>query len=147
MSESLRMNPPVTVSTQLMATENLTIGNYKILKGQPMSICMFYMANSPEYWQRSEDYLPERFDPTSELFLRPDGKKRHPMCFGPFLGGKRVCLGKTFAENIGKCVVALLASQLDFSFVDEAVRNEKPPYTFFHLPPVIDLKATLAPQF
>ena len=142
------MNPPVRYSTQLMPTEDLTLGDtYKILKGQPISMCIAYMANNPEHWRRPEDYLPERFDPTSELFLRPDGKKRHPMCFGPFLGGKRICLGKTFAESIGKCVVALFVSQLDFNFVDEAVRNEKPPYTFLHLPPVIDMRATIAPQF
>jgi cytochrome P450 len=40
------------------------------------------------------------------------------MSYGPFLGGKRVCLGKTFAENIGKTILSILFTSLDFEFVD-----------------------------
>ena len=29
-------------------------------------------------WQRPREFLPDRFDPNSPLFLTPDGKKRKP---------------------------------------------------------------------
>lgn len=32
------------------------------------------------------------------------------MSFGPFLGGKRVCLGKTFAENVLKSLLPIILS-------------------------------------
>jgi cytochrome P450 len=42
------------------------------------------------------------------------------MSFVPFLGGKRVCVGKTFAENAFKVVLPLiLKGYSDFEFVDE----------------------------
>ena len=39
------------------------------------------------------------------MYLTPSNKKRHPLSFSPFFGGKRICIGKTFAEIIGKYVV------------------------------------------
>jgi cytochrome P450 len=62
-------------------------------------IDMYHLHRNPKDWVRPEEFIPERFDPKSEFFLRADGTKRHPMAFGPFLGGKRVCLGKTFVET------------------------------------------------
>jgi cytochrome P450 len=59
------------------------------------------------------------------------------MSYGPFLGGKRVCLGKTFAENIGKCVLAIIMLQVDFDFVDPKDKMEKPGNMFFHAEPQI----------
>ncbi len=52
------------------------------------------------------------------------------MSFGPFLGGKRICLGKTFAENIGKCVLAIICSQLEFEFSDKKLYEVKPLNSF-----------------
>jgi cytochrome P450 len=49
------------------------------------------------------------------------------MSFVPFLGGKRVCVGKTFAENTFKVVLPLiLKAYSDFDFVDEAHYKVKP---------------------
>ena len=48
------------------------------------------------------------------------------MSYGPFLGGKRICLGKTFAENIGKCILPIIICQLDMTFVDQDLYLRKP---------------------
>jgi cytochrome P450 len=71
---------------------------------------MFNLHKNPAEWIDPDRYIPERFDPESKYALTPKGTKRHPMSFGPFLGGKRICLGKTFAENIGKCVLPIIIS-------------------------------------
>ena len=42
------------------------------------------------------------------------------MSFGPFLGGKRISLGKTFAENKGKSVLPIILSQLNFQFPERS---------------------------
>ena len=42
------------------------------------------------------------------------------MSFGPFLGGKRVCIGKTFAEQSSKFIVAMFLYKFgNLEFVDK----------------------------
>ena len=50
--------------------------------------------------------------------LTPDGKPRNPQAFTPFMGGKRICLGKTFAEVTIRFTVPLLFHAFDFEFVN-----------------------------
>jgi cytochrome P450 len=50
--------------------------------------------------------------------LTADGKPRNPLAFTPFMGGKRVCLGKTFAEVTVRFTLPLLYHHLNFEFVD-----------------------------
>lgn len=114
----MRIDPPVRISTPIVFTEDITTEGVLIKKGQPIMIHMYNMHYNPEEWIEPQKYIPERFDPTNKLSVRPDGGKRHMMSYGPFLGGKRVCLGKTFAENIGKCVLPIIYSQLDFEIIE-----------------------------
>lgn len=73
-------------------------------------INIYSLHHNPDEWISPEKFIPERFDKESPLSLTPKGNRRHPMSFGPFLGGKRICLGKTFAENMGKCMLAIIVS-------------------------------------
>ena len=66
----------------------------------------------------ADDFIPERFDPSSPLRLTPSGKQRHPMAFSPFLGGKRVCLGKTFAENAFRVIFPIVFNSFEYQFVN-----------------------------
>ena len=70
--------------------------------------------------------MPERFDSQSEWFKRPDGGARNPLTFTPFLGGKRICIGKTFAEVTTRFTIPLLYYHLDFEFSEHTLAN-KPP--------------------
>jgi len=46
------------------------------------------------------------------------------------LGGKRICIGKTFAENIAKCVLPIILSRVDFEFVNKENYEKKPTPVF-----------------
>ncbi len=48
------------------------------------------------------------------------------MSFGPFLGGKRICLGKTFAENVIRLMLTMITTQFDFAFVNEEYYKRLP---------------------
>jgi cytochrome P450 len=48
------------------------------------------------------------------------------MSFGPFLGGKRICLGKTFAELFAKVICAIILYKYDVEFVDKESYVKKP---------------------
>lgn len=41
------------------------------------------------------------------------------MSFTPFLGGKRICLGKTFAETVTTLIIPMIMSQFDLEFVNK----------------------------
>ena len=108
-AETLRLDASVPFSSRLTITEDVTLEcGYKLKQGHSFAIHIHYLHHNPSQWITPEEFIPERFDPTSPYYLTPDGKKRHPMSYGPFLGGRRICLGKTFGENIGKCIIALI---------------------------------------
>jgi len=64
------------------------------------------------------EFIPDRFDPKSKYFRRPDGGVRHPLAFSPFLGGKRICLGKSLAEVLTRFTVPLIFYHFDFEFTN-----------------------------
>jgi cytochrome P450 len=73
-----------------------------------------YLHHNPEEWREPEKFIPERFNTQSEYYYKPDGNKRHPSSFCPFLGGKRVCLGQDFALLAAKYMIAIIVTQLEF---------------------------------
>ena len=83
------------------------------------SINMQQIHMDPKEWPEPEKFIPERFDANSKWFKRTDGSSRNPLAFTPFLGGKRVCLGKTFAEITVRFTLAMYFWFFDFEFVKE----------------------------
>ncbi len=81
------------------------------------------LHNDPEEWISPERYIPERFDLGSKYFLKPNGEKRHPFSFQPFLGGRRICLGKTFAEVVAKFIIPAFLCRMDFEMADSDMQN------------------------
>eukprot|EP00349_Pseudokeronopsis_sp_Brazil_P005653 CAMPEP_0202964710 /NCGR_PEP_ID=MMETSP1396-20130829/8811_1 /ASSEMBLY_ACC=CAM_ASM_000872 /TAXON_ID= /ORGANISM="Pseudokeronopsis sp., Strain Brazil" /LENGTH=108 /DNA_ID=CAMNT_0049687037 /DNA_START=1196 /DNA_END=1522 /DNA_ORIENTATION=- len=87
---------------------------------------MYFLHHNAEEWIDHDKFIPERFDPASPYAMTPSGKKRNPMSFAPFLGGKRICLGKTFVETISKIIGPTIIGTFDFKFVDEKHYKKKP---------------------
>ena len=75
------------------------------------------------------DFIPERFDPSSDIAKTPKGNKRHPCSYSPFMGGKRICLGKTFAELFSKILLSLATWNYDMEFVDKEHYDKRPLIT------------------
>ncbi len=116
-SETLRVDtPPISFGIQM--TEPVEIFGTKISDQHQILINIHGLHFNEEEWIDPERWIPERFNPESPFYLTPKGTKRHPMSYGPFLGGKRVCLGKTFAENMTRQQLAIILTQLDFKFAD-----------------------------
>jgi len=72
----------------------------------------------PEQWKEEERFVPDRFDPSSDWYKKPDGQKHNPLTFNPFLGGKRICPGKTFAEIVVRFTIPMLYYHFDFKFLN-----------------------------
>ena len=124
--ETLRMEGPVEMSTTSCFFEDVTVGGVNICAGDPVIVNIDYLQHDPKQWQEPWTFIPERFDSDSPYFKRPDGGSRHPLSFGPFLGGQRVCLGKTFAEYMVRFTVSILLWHYEFELVDENQIADKP---------------------
>lgn len=80
----------------------------KIRKGDAISVSITHLCMDKNQWIEPERFIPERFDSQSEYYLTPSGDKRNPFAFSPFLGGMRICLGKTFVETLSKVTLPVL---------------------------------------
>lgn len=119
MYESLRIEAPVPMSSSVTLTEDSDIGGVKCKAGDMIFINIDQLHHNEDQWGSDHDtYRPERFE----------GKQKHlPYSFVPFLGGKRVCVGKTFAENSFKVVAPLILKAFSkLEFEDKEHYHNKP---------------------
>ncbi len=114
LNEALRMDPPVSMSTFNEVVEDYTVEGFEIKAGTCIHFDLWMLHRNPKEWIEPCKFIPERFDPASKYSLTPSGAKRHPTSFGPFLGGRRVCIGKTFAEVSAKFLIPLILQNFDF---------------------------------
>ena len=84
-----------------------------------MWIGMSHLCNNPQEWQQPTQFIPERFDNSNPISLTPSGKKRNPYSFSPFLGGARVCLGKTFVDQVSKVMLPSILYHFKLSHLEE----------------------------
>ena len=69
------------------------------------------------------------------------------MSFGPFLGGKRICIGKTFAEIVTKVTTPLFVYYFDFEFVNEDLKVNRQQYNInMFKSPIIDCRVKEAAE-
>lgn len=77
--------------------------------------------HDPYQWPEPDVFNPERFNTAAEnnkWAKTADGKQRHAYAFTGFFGGKRICLGKTFAEQTTRFTLPLIYYHLDLAFSD-----------------------------
>ena len=112
------MEGPVKIGTSLDVLEDCTLGKVNLKKGLEIWVAIDEVHKDPNQWMEPYKFEPERFNPDSEWFLTPDKKKRHPFAYIPFNGGRRICLGKTFAETQIRMVIPILLTHFEFELSD-----------------------------
>ena len=128
--ESLRIEPPVNFSSSHLCTRDVILAKgtpkeLKLSKGQTFNFLFNLMHHNEEQWGPEHDkYIPERFDPSSKYYKRPDGKPRSHHAFTPFLGGARICLGKTFAETVAKKMISLILKFYELEHCDTYLKKK-----------------------
>jgi len=112
--EAMRLYPPAWIIDREALVENNMAG-YPVKKGQTVAAFVYGLHRNPDYWERPNDFMPERFAP--ELV-----KARHPFCYIPFGGGPRLCIGNSFAYMEMQLALAILLPK----FKIEVIGNEAP---------------------
>lgn len=105
--ESLRLYPPASYSIRITGEDD-TLCGYRIPAGTMCNIPMLALQMSERYWDRPEDFDPDRFLPERDV-------KRDKMVWCPFLQGTRGCIGRNFAIVEIKSFVAEVVRRLDIS--------------------------------
>ena len=109
-------------------SDSVQCGPVKVRRGDLITISMHHLCNNPAEWIEPERFIPERFEQDSPYFLTPDGNRRNPYSFTPFLGGSRICIGKTFIETISKLTLPVLLTHFKFDLpVGETADSFKYP--------------------
>ncbi|CDW80479.1 cytochrome p450 [Stylonychia lemnae] len=125
-NETLRIEPPLIISSSVQLTEDQQIAGVNIKQDDMLIINIYQIHHNKDQWIDDEKFIPERFNPQSQYYLTPAGTQRDQFSFVPFLGGKRICLGKTFAENAFKIIVPLLMNNYKFVLCDDKQKIQKP---------------------
>ena len=141
--EALRFSAPVPQSTEFTLSQDTTIGRYKIKAGEDISINMIGLHFHKDQWQQPREFLPDRFDNSNPLSLTPDGQKRNPFAWLPFNGGKRSCLGKTFADNALKTIGIYLTTYFDFKLLDSRWNSKEFPILMIGMSETIPIMVEL----
>jgi cytochrome P450 family 12 len=99
LKESLRLYPPAPSNIRQIAND-LVLGGYQVPKGTEVSLGMFGLYKNTKYFERPEEFIPERFlRPESNVETCPMSlRQKHSFAFLPFGYGPRFCVGKRIAE-------------------------------------------------
>ncbi|XP_066154571.1 probable cytochrome P450 49a1 isoform X2 [Euwallacea fornicatus] len=90
--ETMRMFP-VVIGNGRQTTSDCVIGGFEIPKGVQIVFQHYVISNQEEFFTKSDEFIPERW-----LKQCPLSKNHHPFASLPFGFGRRMCLGKRFAE-------------------------------------------------
>uniref|UniRef100_A0A1L8E4B8 Putative cytochrome n=1 Tax=Nyssomyia neivai TaxID=330878 RepID=A0A1L8E4B8_9DIPT len=113
MSENLRLNPPLafitkvcTESCELPLTENKMV---PVEKGYNVILPMRSIQRDPRYFEKPEEFIPERFAPEK------GGTKiyKDKGAFLAFGDGPRICLGMRFAQTQIKVAIAAIVQNFE----------------------------------
>ncbi|HLM58406.1 MAG TPA: cytochrome P450 [Pyrinomonadaceae bacterium] len=101
--ETMRLYPPAWGQPR-EAVEDDEIGGFKIKAGRLVLVSQFLTHRHPDFWERPEEFEPERFTP-EKAAARPR------FAYYPFGGGARQCIGNHFALMEAQLVIAALAQR------------------------------------
>ncbi|XP_046666276.1 probable cytochrome P450 301a1, mitochondrial isoform X1 [Homalodisca vitripennis] len=106
--ETLRMYPVVIGNGRCMTRDSVVAG-YQIPKGTQIVFQHYVISNSERYFSEPAKFLPERW-------LRPNRVQCHPFASLPFGYGRRMCLGRRFADLELQTIVAKMirAFQIEY---------------------------------
>ncbi|XP_037813125.1 probable cytochrome P450 4p3 [Lucilia sericata] len=88
--ETQRLYPSVPIIIRECTTDLSLKNNLLLPKGTQVNIHIFDIHRNPLYYDKPEEFRPERF-------MSSEMEKRHPFAFIPFSAGQRNCIGQKFA--------------------------------------------------
>nr|CAB3499625.1 unnamed protein product [Digitaria exilis] len=107
--ETMRLYPPLPLLLPRLCRETCDIGGFEVAKGTRVIVNAWAIARSPEYWDDSEKFNPERFE---KIMADYKGTQFEYMPFG---SGRRMCPGSGFGLASLELILARLLYHFDWS--------------------------------
>lgn len=108
-AEAMRLYPPAWAMGR-QSTAPVTLGEYRIPAGAHFFISQYILHRSEEYWDEPLAFRPERHTPEAKA-------ARPRFVYFPFGGGRRQCIGESFAWMEGVLAIATIAQRWKLDFV------------------------------
>ena len=107
--EAMRIYPPAWAIPRVCIEED-AIDGHRIPKGATVIIPIHAVHNDPRWWPD-----PETFDPSR--FLGENAKSHHRSAYLPFGGGRRICIGSSFALMETTLITAMMSRRFVYDLV------------------------------
>ena len=101
-AEALRLYPPAWTIERTAVTDDI-VGGVAVPAGSQVSISPYLIHRHPGFWPDPAGFDPGRF--------RPDAPQRPRYAYIPFGGGRRACVGQSFAELETVLVLAAITQR------------------------------------
>ncbi len=107
--EVLRLAPPVSAGLREVI-QDCSFQGFRIPKGWNVTYQVSSVLEDPEIYKEPEKFNPERFNTANAE------DKKKPLCYIPFGGGARECIGKEFAYLVIKIFISTLLDNCSWKF-------------------------------
>src|ERR1700689_3332158 len=107
--EALRLYPPFWMVDR-MALADDRVGELAIPRGSTVVVFIYGAHHSPQYWENTESFDPERFTKANE-------KLHRPFTYLPFGAGPRGCIGGNYAMLQILMILSVLLRRYDLQLV------------------------------
>lgn len=107
--EAMRLFPPAWAIPRT-AIEDDVIDGYRIPRGASVLIPIHAIHHDERFWPEPEVFDPTRFEPEN-------AGGRHRSAYLPFGGGRRICIGSSFALMEGTLVTAIMSQRFVYDLV------------------------------
>lgn len=115
-SEALRLYPPAwTIERDTLADDD--IAGTPVPAGSLVAISPYLVHRHPAFWPDPAGFDPRRFLPGGH----GDAATRHRYAFIPFGGGRRACVGASFAELETVLVLATIARRFRLELTERGM--------------------------
>ncbi len=118
LNETLRLYPPAWILGR-DAVREVEAAGWRLRKGATVLMSQLVLHRSPEYFDRAEEFLPERW-----LGAPPE---LPAFAYFPFGGGSRKCIGDQFAWTEARIELSRLAARYRFELEDPSRPAEPDP--------------------
>jgi cytochrome P450 len=125
-AEAMRLYPPAWAMGR-ESTSPVTLGEYRLPPKTHFFISQYILHRSEEYWEEPLAFQPERHTPEAKA-------ARPRFVYFPFGGGRRQCIGESFAWMEGVLALATIAQRWKLDFVPR-------------FPVELEAKITLRPKY
>lgn len=113
--ESMRLWPSVWIFMRQAHRED-QIDDLKIPVGANVAVSPFLSHRSKDFWERPDEFYPERFLPEEK-------KKVIPGSYYPYGLGPRGCIGVNFATIEAKIIISEIVKNFDWEILNKKVQE------------------------